>query len=266
MPRRATDGQSTELVPAALPDSDTASVPMIPEDVRADLLRAQAESIETPPKLPQIKVLPQAVCLFEFDDTNETQRTFEAVILGSHSSNVLWDKPFGESEAEEGPACGARDAKTGVPREGFLHAALQRLPQPTDRIACASCPYNRFESAALIGKRGKGKACTNQRRIYLSLPGKALPYLLIASPTSITGYDEYLTTLLNGGTPAQAVVTEFTQVRKEGENNLKWSQLTFRRVRTLDAEEFASVMDQRTRFIRTIDPRQWTAADGNVPF
>lgn len=279
MPRRQPD-------PAPQPGTALA----LPADVRADLLMAQRDQITTQQRLPTIKVMPAAAGLFEFTDTNDTEREFEAVVLGSHASNVLWEVPFGQprprnpltGEEVVGPGCSSNDGKYGTPRAGYAHAALQRRGSPevlatgSERIECATCPYNQFNSKSLVGGTGKGKAVTNQRNIYLLVDNRITPMELVIVNTSIPAFDEYLVSLLNRGIPVQAVVTKFRQeIRTKPGSNQRWAVVTFARGGDLNQQEFDHVLAKRNEYmsylnpgaapVATVDDVEDGPADGDFP-
>lgn len=256
-------------LPATQAAQHSALMANLPDDVRQDLLRAQKGMIGESQRLPQVKIMGAGAGLYEFTDTNETEREFAGVILGSHARNVLWDKAYGtnQSDEEKGkPACQSRDGITGIPREGFPHAALQRRGQPqvlatgTERIDCRSCPYNQWGSKHLIpeimrpGDSGKGKATTNQRAVYVLVDGRETPVMLILPPTSISAFDEYLSTLLNRGIPVQATLTVFKQEKKE-RGTMKWAQATFAQGEPLSQEAFSRVLAKRTEYATHISGR-----------
>lgn len=241
----------------------------IPEDIRRDLLRAQAESITTPQAFVRIKVLPAGVGQFEFGDTNDTTREFRGVILAHHARNVLWDRPFGspepEDEADKGPACRSRDGLVGTPRAGFRHAALNGARATGDeRINCASCPYNQWESRHLIGLDGKGRAVTRQRAIFVVLPDRATPLELVITGTSIPVFDEYLTRLLNRGLPAQAVETIFRQTVKT-KGTLRWAVVTYEQGATLSRDQFDGIMDLYREWGPRVNPSLRDAVPTTAP-
>lgn len=261
MPRNRTEAPE----PQRLPSTALA----IPPDIRADLLRAQASAITTPQRFVRLKVLPAAAGLFELTDTNDTMRDFEGVVLGHHARNVLWEQPYGSDDAprrggeeeNSGPACRSNDGLHGTPRAGFYHHALGgNVPATGEEvIACATCPYNQWGSITLLpDKMGpttstKGKAVTNQRSIYIVLPDRATPVELTISGTSIPGFDEYLTTLLNHGIPAQAVRTRFAQ-RIMSKGRLRWAVVTYQQAAPLNAEEFDSIMELYRQWGPSINP------------
>jgi hypothetical protein len=242
----------------------------IPDDVRADLLRAQQGMVSERQRLVMVKIMAAGAGLFEFKDTNETAREFNGVILGSHKRNVLWDTLYGtdaapsaDGEAKQ-PACKSHNGIMGIPRQGFAHAALQPreggatvLATGAEQISCAQCPYNKWGSKSLIpalmrpGDSGKGKAVTNQIAVYVLVPGRETPVQLILPPTSITAYDEYIASMTNHGKPVQAVFTTFKQeIKRRGQ--MAWAQAIFSEGESLGNDAFAKVLDVRSRFIETI--------------
>lgn len=262
MPRsRSNDTQvaRTEEQPTALGFA-------LPDDIRADLLRAQADSIQTPQTLPRVKIMGAGAGLYEFDDSGETTQTFRGVILGNHPRHVLWDRAFGsepDARNPDGlPACSSLDGRIGTPRPGFAHAALQgRAATGAERIDCRQCPYNQWGSGALLiaTQNPRGKAVTNQRSIYIVMEDRESPVELVLPPTSLSAFDEYLTLLLNRHLPVQAVVTEFSQVRQEGRGGNRYAKATFRMVSTLDQETFSTIMDKREQFWSSINPQTQAA-------
>lgn len=244
-----------------MPEPGTAL--QIPKDVMADLLAAQAGSITTSQKLPNVLVMPAGVGLFEFPDEKRTADKFRGVVLNNHSRNVLWEREMGtpaEGMSEEDaklPACTSNNGTFGIPRKGFAHAGLAdgEVGDGQLTVACASCPYNQWGTGAMFiaRKNAKGKAVTNQRAVYVLLEGKEIPYRLILSPISLQPFDQYLTTLLSRGLPVQAVVTEFTQEKIE-QKGLKYAEIRFSMIETLSQEAFQRVMTKRSEWQKSIEP------------
>lgn len=254
----------------------------LPDDIRNDLLRAQAEQITTVQRLPEVKIMNAGAGMYEFSDTGDTVREFVGIILNSHARNLLWDRPFGapllrdpvtNEEVPNLPACSASDGRYGTPRIGFPHAGLGgRAATGAERIACATCPYNQWESKslipALVGPNGpgKGKATTNQRILYIMVLDaegnfvRETPVQLTLPATSLTPYDEYLGTLLNRSIPIQAVVTRFAQVRTTRGANA-YAIATFENSRMVTEDEFGRVMGKRAQFRMAITPQDSAAAN-----
>jgi hypothetical protein len=233
---------------------------VVPDDVREDLLRAQAESIGTPQRLPLIKIMPAAAGLFEFTDTSDTIREFTGVILGSHARNVLWDGAYGAErpESERGPACSSADGKIGVPREGFRHAGLNGPATGAERIECATCPYNGFGSKRLITESGnpRGKAVTNQRSVYVALSGRRSPMELLIVNMSIPNFDEYLNSLLQREIPVQSVLTKFSQtIQNRVGSTGRYAVATFENLGHISADQFNDVLRLRQEYMTFIRPQ-----------
>jgi hypothetical protein len=268
-PRRA---GADDAPAAAEPAGTSVSTYVMPDDIRRDLLNAQKGMIGEKQRLPQVKIMPAGAGLYEFTDTSETTREFIGVILGSHSRNVLWDKPFGSAPTNSDepplPACSSNDGQFGVPRQGFAHAALQRRGQAapvqatgTERINCRTCPYNQWGSKKLIPallragedpEKVKGKATVNQRAVYLLVAGRETPVELVLPPTSLNPYDEYLASMLNQGVPVQGILTRIAQeVQTRGQT--RWGVATFSAGEALDAAAFDRVMSARGQWRNEID-------------
>ncbi len=231
----------------------------LPAGIVEDLLGANTEALQLPQQLPRIKVLPGGANMFEFEDTNETTKEVVGIILGFHASHVLWDKPFDEEpvDGEEGPACGSPDGRTGRPREGFLHRILDGQKAIGDESwECAGCPYFQWNTMALVNKSGKGKACTDQRNVYLMLEDRGAPMHLRLSPTSTRPFESYIATLTNHKTPAQFVRTKITLHGVEKGRN-KWSVAAFENLGVLDGDEISAVIEERDKWMPSITPQKW---------
>ena len=238
------------------------------DDFRDELLRQQGEQLTTV-DIPRVKIMAAGAGLYEFTDTNDTVRDFEAVILSSHARNTLWDRPYGADRPEgeaSGPGCTSGDGQVGRPRQGFDHEGVEGEATGTESITCGTCPYNQWGSATLVGKSGKGKACTNQRSVYLLVEGKELPYELILSPTSLRAFDAYSATLLNQGFPLPAVITKLSQDIKTS-GSLKWAQASFEMGAGLTDESFGLVREKMLKYREATTPRsviaeaEWTVAE-----
>jgi hypothetical protein len=232
------------------------NLPALPDDVRAELLRQQGEQLTTL-EIPLVKIMGAGAGLYEFTDTNDTVREFEGVILRSHGRNTLWDRPYGTEVGEDepkGPGCSSGDGHVGRPRESFAHAALEGEATGNETIVCDECPYNAWGSAHLVGKSGKGKACTNGRSLYVSVEGKELPYELRLAPTSLRAFDAYSAHLMNQGAPLPAVITKLSQeVITKG--TLKWAEARFEMSAALTDEAFAFVLEKMRKYEAAMSPR-----------
>lgn len=240
-------------------DQDAITALSIPDDIKADLLRQQGESVETPQALPMVKVMPAGAGLYDIEGEATPVREFYGVILNNHARNVLWDRKYGvevEDEELKRAACSSNDGRWGTPREGFAHPALEgEVGNGVRMVACQTCPLNRWGSGAtyIADKNPKGKACTNQRSVYIMVEGRETPLELRLPPTSLNDFDAYLTDLLNKGVPVQAVVTKFSQ--KIMGTNARFGKAVFEVAEALSPEGFQAVLTKRARYHQQITPQ-----------
>ena len=122
----------------------------------------------------------------EDPDNPDYARYLEGIILYSHNANAYWIAGKGEDDNAP-PDCQSTDGKIGYGHPGGL---------------CADCPYNRFGSDTK--GTGKGKACKNQRIIYLLRSGEVMPIQLSLSPTSLRPYSDFVKQRLSPGVAASA--------------------------------------------------------------
>lgn len=256
--------RSAETEPTTAPSTAIT----VPDDIRADLLRAQAASITTSVALPRISIMAGGAGLFEFSTDGQTADRFTGVVLNNHPTNILWDRPYGgqalaEDDPNRFPACSSDDGITGIPREGFRHAGLNGgIGDGVATVECRTCPYNQWGTGDMFKPQGnkKGKAVTNQRKVYILLDGNQVPFELTLPPTSLSAFDEYLTSLLNRNLPVQAVVTEFRQEKKQ-KGTMKYAEARFTMVGTLTQEQFSGVMTKMKQFETAINPSSKTVAN-----
>ena len=124
---------------------------------------------------PRAKIAGGGTTLFELpsDDASTPVHVgkLEGVILFHHPVNGYW---VGESTDEDNtPLCTSMDGKTGYGDPGGL---------------CAGCSLNRFGS----GEDGRGKACKNQRCLYLLRSGEFMPIQLYLPPTSLKAFSQFM--------------------------------------------------------------------------
>lgn len=187
------------------------------------------------------------------DITSEPQ---EMVILDFVSMNTLYDGVYDPNNVQP-PVCFA----IGENPDNLI--ASDNSPDKQSD-SCASCPMNRFETAA----RGKGKACKNMR-VLAVMPVDATEedsiWLLRVSPTGLKAYDGYVRKLAqqNGFAPIQVVT-------KIGfDPNEEYPSLRFAPAGALDVDRlsfFASRMEEAADLIRNEpDYSQYESQDTKKP-
>ena len=159
------------------------------------------------------------------DDEDEPASSLEIVIIDANPmlSKIYYEKAFEDGSTEK-PDCYSND--------GRKPAADAQHPQCK---TCAACPHNAWGS----GKEGRGKACSDARRIAVAPVGQVNePLLLRVPPTSLKPLQEYGTMLAKRGVAFNAVVTKLSFHAEESSPKLKFKPLSF-----LDEETHAEVLE-----------------------
>lgn len=253
--------QRTDLV--APTDAAETAVSIMDDETRADLLRAQQESLGDAMELPKIVILGAAAGKYDFPDEEDyTVSTFKAVILGYHPENALWTEKMDPNRrlepGDEGrrPACSSPDGKYGTPRPGFKHEALGFVAaEGTELIECGTCPYNKFGSGAkfIPDKNPRGKAVGNHYKLYLWIPDRMLPFTLRLNTMSIPNFTDYVKKMTRRTQPIQSIITTFRQVI-EDRNGTKYGIATFEPGEPLGAQAFAEVRKMYNQYKSRIEP------------
>ena len=161
----------------------------------------------------------------EDPDNPDYQKFLEGVIVYSHNANAYWAE--GKSDTENTPPdCQSMDGKLGYGCPSGI---------------CADCMYNRFGSDPNPKGTGKGKACKNQRIIYLLRSGDLMPIQLPLSPTSIRPYTDFVNAAFISR--RRGVCGSVVRIGLKKKNNGKddYSVATFQKVYDFSGEELARV-------------------------
>lgn len=121
---------------------------------------------------------------FKLPDGTILPGPVDVIVLDWQTRNSYYDKPFDEQNIAP-PACWA---------QGDNPDELAPNNSVADPVAvdCQVCPKNMYKS----GSNGKGKACTNNRRVVVRLPSRADMYVVNISPTSLKAFDDTMSSLL----------------------------------------------------------------------
>jgi hypothetical protein len=119
------------------------------------------------------------------------------VVVHKQKIRGMWNK-------DDVLVCSSLDCITGTVRDEEGKPIVTGTDAQGNPIykkrACSSCPYNEWGSAVdEAGNRRKGKACKEQRRIFMMVPGYQLPIVLTLPPTSISVWDDYCSALATAG-------------------------------------------------------------------
>ena len=180
---------------------------------------------------PKVKI-PGGVLQFEMESDNPERPDYvpelEGILLFNHPANAYW--PEGEEyEDNTPPLCQSVDGKIGYGNPGGL---------------CASCGFNTFGSAS----NGRGKACKNQRTLYLLRSGEFVPIQISLPPTSLTPYNAfYNAAFARRQRPLYSSIVRIG-LKRMSSNGYDYSVATFCKVRDLSGEELAAVKAYADRF------------------
>jgi len=155
------------------------------------------------------------------NDEDEAATSLEVVILKANKtqSKVWYGKEWVEGEEPTKPACFSND---GVSPD-------KDSTDPQSK-SCATCKWNAFGSA----KNGKGKACSDSRRVAVAAPDRLNePMMLRVPAASLKPLAEFGRTLTARGVPYNSVVTKL-----RFELDVPTPQLIFKPVGFLSPEQF----------------------------
>lgn len=176
---------------------------------------------------------------FSMPNGDITDGPINLVILDFVSMNTLYDGVYDPNDPSP-PICYA----IGENPDGLI--ASDKSPEKQSET-CASCPMNRYESAA----RGRGKACKNMRLLAVMDPDAdddSQVWLLRVSPTALKAYDGYVRnlTVRNNLAPIQVV----TKIGFDPGSD--YPTLRFAPESTHDRlDYFATRLDEAAELIRT---------------
>jgi len=145
----------------------------------------------------------------------QPQEVVEGIVVLWGTPRGYWEKGLDEAGAEAGPPdCSSDDGRLGA---GMYGVGSTHHPAGD----CASCPMNEWNS----DPKGKGKACAEQRLLFLLQPGAVLPIAVALPPTSITPLKKYFMRLAGAGVPYYGIVSRFTLEEAKNATGQKYSKV-----------------------------------------
>ena len=142
------------------------------------------------------------------------------IVLASKMGRAYWEDEFsGESNP---PDCMSLNGLTGEGKPGGN---------------CEACPFNEYESA----KKGKGKACKEQRTIMALLEGDLLPTVLRVPPSSLKAWRSYMMRVSKGGKRVQHVITDMSLNKAKSSDGISYAEIVFTSAGVLAEEEVAAI-------------------------
>lgn len=216
-----------ERTPFLLPDVAAADTGFTQEELAGDIDGLQLG-------FQRVKIPSGGQVQFELPgedpDNPDYAKFLEGVIVYSHNANSYW--PAGEDYDDNNPpSCQSTDGKVGYGCPGGI---------------CADCPNNRYGSDTK--GTGKGKACKNQRIVYLLRSGETMPIQLSLSPTSITPYTQFVNAAFVAR--RRGVCGSVVQIGLKKKNNGKddYSVATFKRLYDFTGDQLAQIRTYANNF------------------
>lgn len=146
----------------------------------------------------------------------ESQREIEGVVALWQQPRSYWERSLDEAgdDGTTPPDCASEDSRTGY---GMYGVGSDLHPSG----ACADCPMNQWESAP----KGGGKACSEQRLLFLLQPNNVLPAVVQLPPTSVRHWKKYSMRLSSAGLPYYGIVTKLGLTQEKNTGGIKYSEV-----------------------------------------
>ncbi len=199
-----------------------------------ELLDANFNGKMPPPhKLDRINVPAGGGLSWEIPNAGDSISTREltGIILHRQLTRLYFPNPYGGGK-KEAPTCKSEDGIIGVGTPGGT---------------CGDCPLGQFTG-------DKRPACQEKELVYLLLPERLLPAVLVLPATSLKGIRDYSMSLLQVAKPLYGVETKFTLTRREVGGN-KFSVAVPTKTDTVispaDRQTFKAMKDEIIGFLRT---------------
>ncbi|MCM1564895.1 MAG: hypothetical protein NC238_02865 [Dehalobacter sp.] len=148
-----------------------------------------------------------------------------AAVLYKQKVRGCWE------EGNKTPLCSSFDAIEGIDGDG-------------NRRKCASCPQNAWGS----GKKGKGKACKEMRRLFLMTQNNALPIQISFPPTSISPIDNFFSARLTNRIPDIAKEVKFS-LTKQTNDGFDFAVAIMKNGKDFSATEMLDLNRLRSKFV-----------------
>lgn len=180
---------------------------------------------------PRIKFPSGGLLAFEVpgDEGPDVAKELVGVIVDQMNTNTYWSQKFtGENQA---PDCFSADGKVG------RRNPEAKLPWKTDTMECSMCPFNQYGSDA----SGQGKACKNNKKIYMVREGEILPLEITIPPSSLGAFQTYVVQLTSKVRPIDGVVTRIKLKKATSKGGIEYSQAVFTKAADLSPEETAAI-------------------------
>lgn len=190
---------------------------------------------------PRIKFPSGGMTAFEVpgDEGMDVVKELTGVIIEQVSTNSYWSKKYDGSTNP--PDCFSADGKIGQ------RSADADLPWNTQTMACSACPKNQYGS----GEDGRGKACKNNRKLYMVREGEILPIEILVPPSSLKALQTYMVQLTTKVKPIDGVVTKIKLKKTMSGGGIEYSEAVFSKTADLTDSEREAIR-QYARTLRGV--------------
>ena len=146
---------------------------------------------------------------WEYDtiDGEETTKALVGVLVGHRVARAFWKESGADAKLGVPPDCRSDDAVIGIGLPGG---------------SCEECPLAKFESAP----DGRGQACKQGRMLFLITNDVLLPYVVVATPSSLQNMKKYLLRLSAHAVRYYHVVTKLELEKKENPDGKPFAYLS----------------------------------------
>lgn len=204
---------------------------------------------------PRIKFPSGGMLAFEVpgDDGADVAKELVGVIIDQVSNNSYWSKKFDGST--QPPDCFSADGKIG-------HRSPEAvLPWWAETMECATCQFNQYGS----GEDKRGKACKNNRKLYMVREGEILPVEILVPPSSLKALQTYMVQLTTKVKPIDGVVTKIKLKKAESAGGIEYSEAVFTKVADLNVAERDAIRSYAKTLRSVIRSQQGTQEPTNAP-
>lgn len=151
------------------------------------------------------------------------EKYIEGIIVAWKDSRSYWAHQYDGSKNP--PDCSSPDGVTGIGSPGG---------------DCSVCPFAQFGTAVNAqGQNTPGQACKSLRVMFVMQPGRVLPLVVTAPPSSLKPVKNYFLRLASQGVPYYGVTTRLGLVKAQSSGGITYSQIEATPAGRLAAEDAA---------------------------
>lgn len=180
---------------------------------------------------------------------DKAMKSIDGILVFQGPRGLLW----AGDEPEEGslPVLVSHDLKTArlvsqdkVSQDMLSRIEVARLPDGT--YDWTKLPQNEWGS----GKHGSGKACKEQRVLYILTEEEPLPIVVTVQPGSLKGWQQFIMALSKAAIPFYRAVVSLTLEKATAAGGQPYAQVVPRLIGTLNKEQGEVIRSKFTETMR----------------